>query len=478
MRAGIRDEAREMLVRAAERAASLAANEEAQHAYERAIELADDSVLQADLHERAGVMAQVGARPEEAGAHFEAAIALLNDAGETHAAARVEARLAEIMWDRGRRRRVSSAWTVRIRLCRRRSRTPTWRSSRRNSVASSSSRAGTTSRCERIESALELAEGLALPETFSQALNTKAILLVSHGRMLEGIALLRYALEVALENDKPTAALRAYFNLSDSLSNADRYEEAETTVRDGLAYARRIGNRYQELLFLAQSYSLFALGKWDDVLEWASALPEDWRNARQAYSTVGSIGVIVRVHTGRLDEARHWVELLDEFSTSSDAQERAAHRGRERAPLLAQGDPGEALRFAQVAIDSAVEMGINQEYVKEALVTGLEAALELRDTARVEALLSLIDEIPPGTPGAVPEGAGAAVPCRPGCARAGPGCGAAVQESLGALPRAGAPVQPRRHGARARRLARIARSGRGSRAAADRGERDLRTARR
>ena len=110
---------------------------------------------------------------------------------------------------------------------------------------------------QRIESALELAEGLSLPETFSQALNTKAILLVSHGRMLEGIALLRYALEVALENDKPTAALRAYFNLSDSLSNADRYEEAETTVRDGLAYARRIGNRYQELLFLGTE--LFAV---------------------------------------------------------------------------------------------------------------------------------------------------------------------------------------------------------------------------
>ena len=88
-----------------------------------------------------------------------------------------------------------------------------------------------------------------------------------------------------------------------------------------------------------------------------------------------------------------------------------------------------------MAIDSAVEMGINQEYVKEALVTGLEAALELRDTARVEALLSLIDEIPPGTLGAVPEGAGAAVPCRPGCARAGPGCGAAVQESLGGFSR-------------------------------------------
>src|SRR5439155_21975262 len=62
----IRSTAREMLVRAAERAASLAASAEAQRAYERAIELTDDPVAQAELHERAGSMAQIGARADEA----------------------------------------------------------------------------------------------------------------------------------------------------------------------------------------------------------------------------------------------------------------------------------------------------------------------------------------------------------------------------------------------------------------------------
>ncbi len=118
------------------------------------------------------------------------------------------------------------------------------------------------------------------------------------------LALLRYALEVALEHDKPSAALRGYFNLADSLSQADRYEEAESAVRDGLAYARRVGNRYQELLFLGQSYALFALGKWDEALDWAAELPEDWMSARQAYSTVSSICVSVLVHQGNLEEAR------------------------------------------------------------------------------------------------------------------------------------------------------------------------------
>ena len=393
----LRETAREMLVRAAERAASLAADEEAQHAYERAIELSDDPVVQAELHERAGLMAHVGTRPEEAGTHYEAAIARFNQAGETHAGARVEARLAEIMWDRGRAEegleRMDRAYQS---------------LSQEEPDADLAQLAAQLGRflffagrhdvaMQRVESALGLAEDLALPETFSHALNTKGILLVSHGRVLEGTTLVRYALEIALEHDKPSAALRAYYNLTDSLSNADRNEEAETILRDGLAYARRIGNRYQEILFLGQTYSLFALGKWDDVLEWASELPENWTLARQAYGTL-PIWVMVNVHKGRFDDAQRWIDLLREFAGSSDAQERAAHATALARLRLGLGDPVEALRHAHIAMEAREEMGITQEYVKEALVVGLEAALELRDTAQAEELLSLVDAVPSGRP--------------------------------------------------------------------------------
>ena len=392
----IRTRAREMLIRAGERAASLAASAAAQHAYERAIELSDDPPVQAELHERAGQMAFNAAHAEEAATHFEAAITLFDEAGETHARARVEARLAQIMWDRGRLEEGLERMD---------------RSYQELSLEEpDADLAGLAAQIgrflffagrhdvamERIESALILSEGLALPETFSQALNTKAILLISHGRLLEGLALLRYALEVALEHDKPSAALRGYFNLADSLSQADRYEEAESAVRDGLAYARRVGNRYQELLFLGQSYALFALGKWEEALDWAAELPEDWMSARQAYSTVSSICVSVLVHQGNLEEAERVVTLLGDFATSADAQERAGHAcGRARL-LLARGDASEALRVAQTALDMSDEMGLAQEYVKESVVTALEAALELGDAARAQQLLALIDELPAG----------------------------------------------------------------------------------
>jgi predicted ATPase/class 3 adenylate cyclase len=394
--AGIRDEARQMLVRAAERAASLAADEEAQHAYERAIELSDDRAVQADLHEHAGLMAWIGARQDEADSHFEQSIALFDSAGETHARARVEARQAQIMWDTGRLEdgleRMERSYQA---------------LSEEEPDADLAVLAAQLGRflyfagryevaLERIESALELAEGLALPETFSMALNTKGIIYVGHGRTLEGIALLRYALEVALENDKPTAALRAYFNLADSLSQVDRYEEAEACVRDGLAFARRVGNRYQELLFLGQTYPLFALGKWDEVREFAGSFPDDIRSFRQAFGTVASIVVTVTVHQGRLEEAEGLVARLDEFTNSADAQERAAFATGASRLLLAQGDPEGALRVAQIALDTGEEMGFAQEYWKEPFVTALEAALLLDDEARANELLGVIDAVPPG----------------------------------------------------------------------------------
>jgi predicted ATPase/class 3 adenylate cyclase len=394
--AEIRDTARAMLIGAAERASSLGANQEAQHAYERAIELSDDPGVQADLHEHAGIMAFTRAQPDESGAHFERAISLFESSGQTHARARVEARQAQIAWDTGRieegLERMDRSYQA---------------LSEEEPDADLAVLAAQLGRflffagrseaaLERIESALELSEGLALPETFSMALNTKGIVYVAHGRTLEGIALLRYALEVALDNDKPTAALRAYFNLADTLSQVDRYEEAEACVRDGLAFARRVGNRYQELLFLGQTYALFALGKWDEVRAFAASLPEDFRSSRQAFGTVASIVVTVAVHQGRLDEAEGLVARLDEFAHSDDAQERAAFATGASRLLLAQGDPDGALRVAQVALDTGEEMGFAQEYWKEPFVTSLEAALLLEDEPKVNELLAVIDGMPPG----------------------------------------------------------------------------------
>ncbi|HXD71114.1 MAG TPA: adenylate/guanylate cyclase domain-containing protein, partial [Gaiellales bacterium] len=92
------------LRQAGQRASSLAATEEAQRYYEQAAALATEPAEQADLLEHAGIMAQRGGRASAARAHYERAVALFEGEGATHPAARVSARLGEVMWDTGRLR--------------------------------------------------------------------------------------------------------------------------------------------------------------------------------------------------------------------------------------------------------------------------------------------------------------------------------------------------------------------------------------
>ena len=104
-----RREAQEMLTRAGERAASLAANDEAQHYFERAAELSDDPLVEAQLHERAGRLRGPRAGPRRRRTHFERALELYEAQGLTHPAARVSARLGEVEWRTGQARRGARA---------------------------------------------------------------------------------------------------------------------------------------------------------------------------------------------------------------------------------------------------------------------------------------------------------------------------------------------------------------------------------
>ena len=99
----IKARARELLARAAERAASLGALGEARRSYEQAAELSDEPVERALLLELASVKALGNAEFEAAEQGLRAALELLTQAGEPHAAARVSGRLGnlEVLTGRG-----------------------------------------------------------------------------------------------------------------------------------------------------------------------------------------------------------------------------------------------------------------------------------------------------------------------------------------------------------------------------------------
>ncbi len=395
----IRSTARGMLVRAAERAASLAANAEAQRAYERAIELTDDPLLKAELLERAGIMARTGARADEAAPHFERAIELLESAGARHAAARVSARLAEILWtDRGRIEQglenMERAFAVLA------TEEP---DADLASLAAQLGRflffAGRSELAlQRIETALEIAEALGVPEIFSEALNTKAIILAGRGRRLEAQALLPYALQVALDNDKPSAALRAFYNYADTLCHADRYEESADAVREGLALARRVGARWWQWQFLGQLYPLFSLGAWDELLTMLSELPEEhWDELRVAWPGILTFGATVNAFRGKQEDAERLLRRCRAMESSADVQERASYNLGRANLLLMAGDAAGALEAARMAFTARETMGITQEYAKQSFVTAVEAALTLGETDQAETLLGIVESLPPGS---------------------------------------------------------------------------------
>jgi len=393
----IREKAREHLVSAGERATSLAAPAEAQRYFEQAVGLADDPRAQAELHERAGIAATAAAHSEPAASHFERAVALFEGVGASHPAARVSARFAESMWDHGRLEHGLEMMERAFELLSTEEADEdlAWLAAQLGRFLFFAGRPETSA--ERIETALHIAEALRLPEVLSQALNTKSLLLYTTGRPLEGSALLRYALEVALENDKPSAALRAYYNLADMLPRSDRYHEAVDLDRDGLALARRVGNRLWEGYFLGHGYPQFVLGEWDAALELGANIDETaWKESRGAILGYLMSSVLIRINRGEPGEAARLIELFAEMADSAEIQERMGYGCCRAVLLLDAGDLPEAIRSAEIALAARGYLGVASEAVKEAFVISLEGAFGMDDMAKVEELLEVVGTLPPG----------------------------------------------------------------------------------
>ncbi len=386
--------AEDALVRAGDRAASLAATLPAQRHYEHAAALTADTMRQAELLERAGSMAGAGTSPEEAAALYAEAERLFTSVGATHPAARVSARAAETMWDLGRMGEglasMDRAFTVLA------ADPPdadlaalAAQIGRFKYFAGDVEVAG-----QRLEAALAMAETLGLPEVLSQAMNTKALLLAASERRHEARALMKYALDIALEQDKPSAAMRAYNNLTDLTMQDDRYAEAARLDDEGLQLARRLGNRYWEQILLGHVYPRYALGEWDEVLRRMGQLRglDESLHARSAF-TQGylSYGSRIFIHRGDISAADRLLATFVEFRDSADAQERLEFTAAEAAILQANGDHRGALDASDRVLALVHEFGWVDARIKESLVVGAEAAFALGDADSAHRILTTVE---------------------------------------------------------------------------------------
>jgi predicted ATPase/class 3 adenylate cyclase len=377
------------LIRAGERASSLAGQESAQRYYEQALGLADSLLERAELHERAGRMAMLGMRTDDARAHLEQAVAALDELGLAHPAARVTAQLGILIWQQeGDIERAIGEMERSFAVL-----AEDERDADLATLAVQSSRpllfAGRLDEAlARTEFALGIAEALELPDVMSHGLNTKGVILMTRGRPVEAELLIRSSLEIALAHDRFEAATRAYINLVSRVATWDRFREALDVAGEGVELARKVGDGSAEsVLGTWHAGILQALGRWDEALVEEALLDVD-HPMQELYLS------FAHLHRGEVAEVRRRLAAAEQAVDWSEVQDRAGFRALEAEVLLAEGRPREALAAAEQALADSAELG-NRELAGP-VSAGLEAAFALDEESKVDELLTLLEQLPPG----------------------------------------------------------------------------------
>ena len=375
------------LVKAAERADSLAAPESAKRYYERALELTSSPLEAAELHERAGMAAARSEDAAEARVHYEQAIAGFDKLGFPQHAARVAARLAvEVTWqvDSDIERAVAdlqAAFEVlvdgepnpELAMLAVQSARPLFFSGRIDEATA------------RNELGLQIGETLLLTDVIAEGLNTKGLILNTQGRHQEAELLARHSLSLAVANDLSDAALRAYGNLAASLCNTNRFREALELSEAGVAQARKFGHAGREAwLQMWRASALADLGEWDTAV----AL-EDEVNADELWSIIW-----IHVERGEHAKVEALLSKLERTIDVNELQERVGSNAIRALILQRAGDSRQALAFAEAVWQERHEVGM--QVVAPVLWTALEAAFDLGDRAKVDALLVDLGELSPG----------------------------------------------------------------------------------
>jgi tetratricopeptide (TPR) repeat protein len=393
----IKKRARLALAGAGERAGSLAAPAEAKRYFEQAAELTEEPLQQAELLARAGEMAGLAGDPDIAQRLIEESIAIYEAEGDTHAAARVTYELGKALAFTGRRdealARLEHAYEVisedepdedLAMLAAMLSRAYWFSGDLERSAA-------------RTELALDIAEVQGLPRALASALRAKGAVLFSRGHREESFAVMKHALEVALENDLAEDASTCYFLLSDRCFRRDRYTEALGYLEESLVLANKMGSRPLEYGVLAErTYPLFMAGRWEDVVATTDGFTQEQIDAGGVVLGVLQSGVYVHVERGELDEARRILSLFSRLDSSTDVQDRSTYLAAKAALRRAEGRFAEALSDGAATIEAGPTLGADFQGVKHGVVDALESALALGDSASAHELLAFIDGMSPG----------------------------------------------------------------------------------
>jgi len=394
--ADVKAKAREALVRAGDRAESLGAIGEAMRYLEHAAELTDAGSERASLLDRAGWQGMYTGDWETAERLLGDSIALYESEGDLRSAARVSGRLASVEGNQGRMQegvaRAEAAFATLENF-----EPGAELAELAGRLAFGYVFVGDKEKAQaKADLAIELSESLGAPEALARGFNAMANV-VEGARPEEATALLKQCLAISRERDLYEIEYSALFNLSDVSFRRDRYDDALTFLADALAIARRRGSRTGEWGVLSEtSYSLFMLGRWEEMFAAFREVPEGRILDALTLSFLGSV-LEAQVHRGEIGEAARLLSLFEPLRHSSDVQNRMMIVAAAATVARAEGRLEEALRAGVEAaeISRSTEKEASQA-IKQGLVEAIEAALALGDAKQAEELVASIEAVPPG----------------------------------------------------------------------------------
>jgi class 3 adenylate cyclase/tetratricopeptide (TPR) repeat protein len=391
----LRDLARADILRAADRAASIAAPAEAYRLVMSAVELTAPGTGQAELYERGGVLALRTGYVADAYAQFSRSIEIHEASGDAHSAARVRARRGDVLFLQDRTyegaAEMQAAYAVLSEAPPDADLAHLAAQLGRLLIMTGEDQRG----LEPLERAIDISEALELPEVLSDALNTKALwTLANLGRREEGRSLLLGALRVALEHEVPTAAMRAYFNLSFERQGVDDF--AHDYDRDGLEIADRRGDQQWRRSFLMHlAFAAYEVGDWDASLRFATEVEgspgaEDDLFAQAVITTRAN----VEARRGQLAAARDSLARVRFDEAESDDQKRAILWWARAELLAAEGRYPEAAATAHKAVAIHESLGFGHPAVKAAVILETWCALRAGDRGPADRAFAHLAEAP------------------------------------------------------------------------------------
>ena len=355
---------------------------DARRAFDEAVELADEQAERGVLLERSGELAFDSNEMELALERLEAARSVFEQEGQTHAAARATGRMSLALWNLGRSEEaaehIERAFAVMV---------EDEHDEDFASVAAEAARIAwftgqRDTALERVDLALDIAEAQNIPWILSEALNTKAMAMSNHPH--EWRALLREALEIALEHDLLNSALRAYNNLMIALWSSGREDEADALSLEAFELARSRGNvTYTTWFAGTRIIVLYHEGAWDEAKALGDSFLADAPASQGNPALSRCILATIARDRGDPDLARAHLALVAPGVTSTtDRQQESLIDHREFVLAEMAGRLDDLLGIAERWIDVLLELGSDEAAAQVAGMTmDAAAGVEGKDAA-------------------------------------------------------------------------------------------------